>query len=100
MLPPEIEQRMDTMPFAMVTVPLPLLTSVTLGPVPLPPPGMFASAESVTAHAPAMAKMVPRNENFIGTTGVRRPTSVFSGLLFIRVAGVYQFPASFKYHQF
>ena len=36
---------METMPLAIVTVPSPLSTTVTLAPVPVPPPGIFADAE-------------------------------------------------------
>ena len=34
----------DTRPFAIVTVPSPLSVTVTFGPVPVPPPAMFAPA--------------------------------------------------------
>jgi hypothetical protein len=39
-------QTIETIPLLMVTV-LPLSTNVTLGPVPVPPPGMFAASTPV-----------------------------------------------------
>jgi hypothetical protein len=44
MVAPDFVQRIETMPLAIVTVE-PLSTNVTFGPVPVPPPGIFANRE-------------------------------------------------------
>ena len=45
-------QTMETMPLAIVTVPFPLFTSVTAGPVPSPPPGLLAMAQKTMLKHP------------------------------------------------
>ena len=55
---------METIPLAIVTL-LPLSTSVTLGPVPVPPPGMFAGTRAVAPTNATSASKAHRTRAFL-----------------------------------
>src|SRR6266853_4421782 len=70
---------MEMMPFAIVTVPSPLSTSVTFGPVPVPPPGMLAKAKGPPANQAISQIILSRAfRNYFATTTIYVLSSILA----------------------